>query len=152
MASSNSESENFTEAQASPLVSNSTNQFLPAEFYLASSSSAPNSEVNVKQRVATLELLNQVKAKLVNLKSVNMALKTDLKPLVSRRGGFKARVTIILKGLKDSNEKSELNLNLFKRQELAIKEFFDKINKVEDEIEEVYDQNGIEIDEEGRAN
>ena len=152
MASSNSESENFTEAQASPLVSNSTNQFLPAEFYLASSSSAPNSEVNVKQRVATLELLNQVKAKLVNLKSVNMALKTDLKPLVSRRGGFKARVTIILKGLKDSNEKSELNLNLFKRQELAIKEFFDKINKVEDEIEEVYDQHGIEIDEEERAN
>ena len=147
----NSESEDSTDAQASPLVNNSTNQFLPAEFHSAPSSSVPNSEVSVKQRVATLELLNLVKAKLVSLKSVNMVLKDDLKPLVSRRGGFKARVTIIVKGLKDSAGKNELNLNLFKRQELAIKEYFDKINNVEDQIEEVYDNHDIELDEEERA-
>ena len=51
------DSENSTEdAYASPLVNNSSNQFLSMEFQFAPSSSEPNSAVNVKQQVAILEL------------------------------------------------------------------------------------------------
>ena len=151
MANSNSDSDNDTDAPASPLDSDSVSQFLSSEPFCAPSSSVPSSVVNVRDRVATLELLNQVSSKLAEYKSANMGLKEDLKPLISRRGGLKARVTIILNGLRDSDGKDELNLNLFRRQEIAIKEFFEKINKVEDEIEDVYDLHDIAVDEDERG-
>ena len=143
MANSNSDSDNDTDAPASPLDSDSVSQFLSSEPFCAPSSSVSSSVVNVRDRVATLELLNQVSSKLAEYKSANMGLKEDLKPLISPRGGLKARVTIILNGLRDSDGKDELNLNLFRRQEIAIKEFFEKINKAEDEIEDIYDLHDI---------
>ena len=148
MDKSSPDSDSVNDAIESPVVNSSTsiNQ-LPTAFHLPPSSSEPNSAINVKQRVATLELLNQVKAKLISLNSVDMGLKEDLDPLVRRRGGFKARVTIIIKGLKDSDGRNELSLNVFKRQELAVKDYIDKINKVEDEIEDVYDTHNVATDE-----
>ena len=65
MANSNSDSDNDTDAPASPLVNNSdsVSQFLSIDPFCAPSSSVPSSVVNVRDRVVTLELLNQVSSK-----------------------------------------------------------------------------------------
>ena len=74
-----------------------------------------------------------------------MPFKDILDKFIRSRAGYKSRVTVVLKEIKEKQDKGELTKDLLNRHQSLIQEWLDKISKVNDQIDKDCDDQCIDV-------
>ena len=76
----------------------------------------------------------------------------SLKKLKQSRGGYKGRITRVLKSLREEKAAGTLDESLLQRHENTINQYISKIEGIEDQMSQAYDDHGVAEDDSDREN
>ena len=116
-------------------------QSLPSSPSKFSQPSADISAISVKRRVASIESLN-----FVSSVQLTMTYKKEIEKLVASRKGHKGWVKRYLDKMEKAKTASKLDLVLFKGFEHSVLGQISKIEDIEVQISQIYDDNGVNLE------
>ena len=104
----------------------------------SSCDTSPKSFVSVKERARSFEnLLNPIE-------TVTMGVTEDLKKPKGSRAAFKGRITRIMNAFEKAKTETTLDRSTFEVLHEELKGYLDKYNKVDSEVQAVYDQYNVD--------